>query len=95
MIEVLPGFAWNDVTATDAADPGNGPGNGDLQSSELQSYGLGIIQGIDKASMNVYLVYRHYEGDVLTTGTAGNGFRGTKFELDDLDVAMSGAIIKF
>lgn len=95
VIEVLPDFAWNDVTATAAGSPGNGPSNGDLQSSELQSYGLGIIQGIDNAAMNVYLVYRHYEGDLLTTGVAGNGFTGTKFELDDLDVAMSGAIIKF
>ena len=95
MIEVLPGFAWNDVTAVDSDSPGNGPANGDLQSSQIVSYGLGIIQGIDNAAMNVYLVYRHYEGDLLTTGVAGNGFTGTKFELDDLDVAMSGAIIKF
>ncbi len=51
------------------ADPGNGLDNGDIQSSELGSYGLGIIQGIDNAAMNVYLVYRHYEGDILTTGT--------------------------
>ena len=95
VMTVLPGFAWNDVTATDAADPGNGLRNGDLQSSTLQSYGLGVIQGIDKAAMHVYVVYRHYEGDILTTGIAANGFTGTKFELDDLDVAMGGAIIKF
>ncbi len=43
--------------------------------------------------MHVYLVYRHYEGDILTTGVGATP--GTKFELDDLDVAMSGAIIKF
>ena len=44
--------------------------------------------------MHVYVVYRHYEGDILTAGATLAG-AGTKFELDDLDVAMGGAIIKF
>ena len=87
-------FCLERVTATDAAIAGNGLENGDLQSSTLKSFGLGVIQGIDKAAMHVYVVYRHYEGDVLTTGT-GRRFAGTKIELDDLDVAMGGAIIKF
>ena len=94
VIAVSNGFAWNDPTQT-AANAAIGVENGDVKNSTLESYGLGVIQGIDKAAMHVYVVYRHYEGDVLTTGTAGNGFNGTKFELDDLDVAMGGALIKF
>ena len=94
---VTPGAGWNDVTATTGNDPasGNQFENGDIQSSTLRSYGLGVIQSIDKAAMHVYVVYRHYEGDIRTTGTVDNGFAGTNFKLDDLDVAMSGAIIKF
>ena len=94
VIAVSNGFAWNDPTQT-AANAAIGVENGDVKYSTLESYGLGVIQGIDKAAMHVYVVYRHYEGDVLTTGTLANGFAGTKFELDDLDVAMGGAIIKF
>ena len=90
VITVPNGFAWND--AETKATPAGTFSNGDIQSSTLESFGLGVIQGIDKAAMHVYVVYRHYEGDILTTGTAG---AGTKIELDDLDVAMGGAIIKF
>ena len=92
---VTPGSPWIDVTATGDGSAGNGFENGDIQSSTLESFGLGVIQGIDKAAMHVYVVYRHYDGDILTTGTLANGFNGTKFELDDLDVVMSGALIKF
>ena len=62
---------------------------GDIVESELESFGVGVIQGIDAAAMHVYLTYRHYEGDV-TSGAAL-----TNVELDDLDVVMSGAIIRF
>ncbi|MGQ0456339.1 MAG: porin [Hyphomicrobium sp.] len=68
-----------------------GANRGDVQSSELESFGLGVIQGIDAAAMHVYLAYRHYEGDV----TAINGAVTTQFDLDDLDVVMGGAIIRF
>lgn len=62
---------------------------GDIVESELTSWGAGIIQGIDAAAMHVYVTYRHYEGDV-TTGPALN-----QFSVDDLDVVMGGAIIRF
>jgi hypothetical protein len=92
VITVPTGFAWNDPE--NKATPPGAFSNGDIQSSTLESFGLGVIQGIDKAAMHVYVVYRHYEGDILTTGTGVAG-AGTKIELDDLDVAMGGAIIKF
>lgn len=62
---------------------------GDIVNSELESFGLGVVQGIDAAAMHVYLTYRHYEGEV-TAGAAQ-----TNFDVDDLDVVMSGAIIRF
>ena len=93
---VAAGCAWNDASAAGGAggNPCNDVENGELQSSTLESYGLGVIQAIDKAAMHVYVVYRHYEGDILTAGGT-LATPGTKIELDDLDVAMGGAIIKF
>jgi hypothetical protein len=42
--------------------------------------------------MKLYALYRHYETDVeLTNGTAIRDSR----PLEDLDILMSGAIIKF
>jgi hypothetical protein len=53
-------------------------------------FGAGVVQAIDAAAMNLYVVYRHYEGEV--TGSAvGN----PTFELDALDVVMTGGIIRF
>lgn len=66
-----------------------GAATGDIANSELTSYGAGIIQGIDAAAMHVYLTYRHYEADV-TVGPAL-----TDINVDDLDVVMAGAIIRF
>lgn len=64
-------------------------GAGDIVESELTSWGGGVIQGVDAAAMHLYVTYRHYEADV----TAGAGL--TEFEVDDLDVVMGGAIIRF
>lgn len=66
--------------------------SGDISQSELTSYGAGIIQGIDAAAMHLYLTYRHYEGDVTSGTTSANQ---VKRELEDLDVVMGGAIIRF
>jgi predicted porin len=62
---------------------------GDIVSSELESFGVGVVQGIDAAAMHMYLTYRHYQGEV----TSGAGLVQT--DVDDLDVVMGGAIIRF
>ena len=56
-------------------------------------WGVGIIQDIEGAAMHLYALYRHYEADVDLT----NGRRGcrTPVRLEDLDIVMTGAIIKF
>ena len=69
-------------------------------STGLQSYGFGIGQGIDAAAMTVYLMYRHTEADLELrdrVGGGGNIADGpiNSVNLEDLDVVMSGAIIKF
>lgn len=65
----------------------DGNGSDLITGSEFEGFGAGIIQGVDAAAMHLYLTYRHYEGEIDTTeGSA---------DIDDLDVVMSGAIIRF
>ena len=58
-------------------------------------FGGGVVQSIDSASMLLYAYYRHYEADLnVMEGTTGlDPIRSA--ELEDLDVVMSGAMIKF
>jgi predicted porin len=60
---------------------------GQILSTELQSYGGGIVQGVDAADMKLYVFYRHSEADIV--GSVSNP------NLEDLDVVTTGAIIKF
>ena len=79
--------------AADAANPHGVDSR--IFETELDSIGGGIVQGIDSAAMHVYLTYRHYEADVTAlSGTAGAGALGN-VNLEDLDVVMGGAIIRF
>jgi hypothetical protein len=65
-----------------------------LWNTEVEVIGGGIVQSIDSAAMSVYLTYRHYEA---TAGLRAEDGTGPTFatDLEDLDVVMSGAIIKF
>ena len=62
---------------------------GDIVNNSITAYSAGIVQGIDAAAMHVYLLYRHFEGDVVS-GPDANAFK-----LDDLDVVMAGGIVRF
>jgi hypothetical protein len=57
-------------------------------------WGLGVAQDLSKASMTLYALYRHFEADVVLTQDAGAGIAGSE-PLEDLDILMTGAIIKF
>ena len=59
--------------------------------------GADIAQGIDNAAMILYLSYRHVEGELQLrqlNGTVANGAIADA-PLDDLDLILSGAVIKF
>jgi hypothetical protein len=68
---------------------------GDILSSEVESYGAGIVQGIDAAAMHLYLTYRRFEGEVKGNGPSGGATPGPTLQLDSLDVVMGGGIIRF
>lgn len=80
------------VGGADAINPGIGAAH--IFNSELDMWGLGIAQDLSKASMKLYALYRHYEADVVLTQDAGAAIAASE-PLEDLDVLMTGAIIKF
>ncbi len=73
-----------------------------VTDSELDHYGVGVVQNIDAAAMQVWLSWRHYEGDVGcngnlagATGCAGQGLRDGNNNLEDFDLVKFGALINF
>jgi hypothetical protein len=63
-----------------------------INSSEARVWGLGVVQNIDAAAMEVFLAYRQYSADV--TSPVGNNLNGT-VDFNDFQVVMGGARIKF
>lgn len=63
-------------------------GAGQILNSEVESYSLAVMQGIDAAAMNVYIMYRNVQSEATFTGA---GF----IEYEDIDLVLAGGIIKF
>jgi hypothetical protein len=57
--------------------------NNDARGSEVDLYGLGVVQEIDAAAMSLWLSYRHLEAD-----DPGNA-------VEDFDYVKAGALINF
>lgn len=57
--------------------------------SNLQQYGLGIVQEIDAAAMSVWVAWRHYEAEI--DGTVN----GAAVRLEEFDLVKLGALISF
>jgi predicted porin len=94
------GGANNRRTIADA-DPVNpfaadaGAGAERIFATGVEMVGVGVVQEISNASMLLYTYYRHYEADLtVMQGTAGLGATADA-QLEDLDIVMSGAMIKF
>jgi hypothetical protein len=68
-------------------------GGGDsVITSDVTFWGVGIVQHIDSAAMEVFLAYRQYQAEL--TSLAGAPW-GTGGDLDDLSVVMGGARVRF
>ena len=82
------------VANDDALDPFAGANpSAQVWSTGVQSYGAGIAQGFDKAALILYLSYRHVEGELVLRNPGTGALADSP--LDDLDLVLSGAIIKF
>ncbi len=69
-----------------------GNANDIITSSQANMWGLGVVQHIDAAAMEVFLSYKRFSADV--TSPAGNILNGTE-SYNDFDVVMGGARIRF
>ncbi len=65
-----------------------------ITGSEATMWGLGIVQHIDAAAMEVFLAYRRYSAEVTSPASQYGYIYGTE-GLNDFDVVMSGARIRF
>ncbi|WP_245257633.1 porin [Hyphomicrobium zavarzinii] len=89
------------VTQSDALSPDPAAAHGwAIWGTGVEVFGAGIAQGFDKAAMVLYLSYRHVESDLTlkgltgaTSGPASGAIRNAPVE--DVDLVMTGAIIKF
>jgi hypothetical protein len=60
-----------------------------LKGDEVKMWGIGLVQNIDAAAMELYVSWRHFDAtDPGTTSTANPG-------LKDLDIVLTGARVKF
>ena len=62
-----------------------------VADSELTVWGLGVVQHIDAAAMELYLAYRHYE----ITGFTETELQVTDGSFEDFQTIAAGARIKF
>ncbi len=62
--------------------------------SDISYWGLGINQHLEAAAMDLYLAYRHHEGDV-TLGAAADLSDTASYSFESLDIVLGGAMIKF
>ena len=65
-----------------------GPGAPFIQEGDLDFWAAGVVQNIENAAMDLYLIYRHSEGDFTDHA-------GKTFDLDAFDMVISGTRIQF
>ena len=65
-----------------------GFGGGSLGGTDLNFIGAGVVQNIEPAALDLYIQYRHADGDIISTN-------GTRTSIDDFDAVIAGALMKF
>ena len=68
-------------------------GNCRITGSNVDAWGLGVVQTIDAAEAQMYIVYRNYSADfdLAATGSANVAAEST----ESFQTVMTGAIISF
>jgi len=64
-----------------------------ITSSTMTSWGVGVVQNIEAASMDLFLGYRNYSTDITLTTTAGASMKSNP--VADWSTVFGGAVIKF
>ena len=69
---------------------GSGVGTINTRGADLTFYAGGVVQNIEAAAMDLYVIYR-MQGDYISASTA----RRQGSNIDDFDMVISGARIQF
>jgi hypothetical protein len=56
--------------------------------ANLDFWSAGVVQNIEPAAMDLYVMYRHAEGDYTDTHSVNN-------DINNFDMVIGGALIKF
>jgi hypothetical protein len=82
-------------TTNSAAGGSKNVGGTGAFGSEATVWGLGVVQHVDAAAMEVFLAYRHYDGSTDAFVTGGEIPIAVPSASSDFDVVMGGARIRF
>jgi hypothetical protein len=66
----------------------DGGASGYVHDGDLNFWAAGVVQSIDNAAMDLYVMYRHADGDITNSV-------GDTADLDAFDMVITGAMIKF
>ena len=80
------------ICGAGACQPFGGNASDIIDSSKATVWGLGVVQHIDAAAMELYLAYRRYSAEVHSP--EGNFIEGTE-SYNSMDVVVGGARIRF
>ena len=88
-----PDAAIVDALDSDLLGACTGAGGCMVTGSEAQVWGVGLVQYIDAAAMQLYIAYRHHEVDFDVINTAGGavGVNG----IEDFSTVLAGGRIEF
>jgi len=82
-------------STTNTAAGGSRNANGVAANSEATVWGVGIVQHVDAAAMELFLAYRHYDGSTDAFTTGGEIPVNHPSVSAEMDVVMGGARIRF
>jgi predicted porin len=72
--------------------PGKSTGGpGYVHDGNFDFWAAGVVQNIEAAAMDLYVIYRHADGSLTNL----NGILSTTTSIDDFDMVISGARIQF
>jgi predicted porin len=92
--EYFTGAFGAGVVANAAAAAGTLGGAARIANAEVEVWGLGIVQSIDAAAMDLYVGYRSYSADITTSAT-GSSLNTVKVGVEDFQAVIAGGIIRF
>ena len=79
--------------ATDAFNSFGGAAR--IASSDLDVWGLGIQQSVENAAMDLYLGYKNFSGEARLSATGTEAGSVNARSIEDFQMVIAGAIIRF